>query len=104
MTLWPIFILEMTNKVVQPQQASLIKYKWYIQESGKLVPSAISALHTKSSSCPLLPTLLPKAKLLIQWHPSIYSAFPEALAWLDDILAKLKPDDVHRAAVVSQPL
>lgn len=66
----------------------------YIQESGQPVPSAISALHRKSSRCPLLLTPLPKTKVLAQWGPSIHSALPNAWVWLDAVLAKLKPDDV----------
>lgn len=69
----------------------------YIQGSGQPVPSVISALHRKSSSCPLLLTPLPKTKVLAQWGPSVHSAFPNAWAWLDDVLAKLKPDDVRWA-------
>lgn len=94
----------LTNKVVQSQQASLIKSKWHIQESSQPVPSAVSALHKKGSSCPLLPTPLPEAELLIQWCPPVHSAFPDALAWLADVLARPKPDDVHRAAAVVKSL
>lgn len=76
----------------------------YTQESGQPVPGAISALHTKSSSCPLLATLMPETKVLAQWDPSVHSAFRNAWAALDDVLVTLKPDNVHWAAVVVQPL
>lgn len=43
-------------------------------------------------------------QILVQWCLSIHSAFLDALAWLDDVMAKLKADDVLRAATVVKPL
>lgn len=63
------------NKVGQFQQTSLIIWKWYIQESDRPVPSAISALPKNNSSCPLLPTALPGTKVLAQWGPCVHSLF-----------------------------
>lgn len=75
MTLWPLFpfwgvnLESMTNEVGHFQQATLIKWKLYIREGGWPVPSAISALPTKSNPCPLLPVPLPGTKLPAQWGP-----------------------------------
>ena len=76
----------------------------YTQENGQPVPSAISALYTKSSSCPLLATSMPETKVLAHRDLSVHSAFCNAWAWLDDVLVKLKPDNFPWAAVVVHPL
>lgn len=76
----------------------------YTQESGQPVPSAISALHKKSSSCPLLATPMPETKVLAQRDPSVHRAFSDAWAWLDDVLVTLQADNVQWAAAVVQPL
>lgn len=75
----------MTNKGGQYQQASLVKWKWHIQEHSQLGLSSISALHVKVVPIPLGETLCPImsteathwGKPIGSTGPLICSSFPK---------------------------